>query len=67
MVYRNGSLAYVTSVLGDEALVIVVDSGSALEPLDRFLDGKRTIVMNLGYSPVRIQGVEVAPAQAFIP
>lgn len=67
MVYRNGSLAYVTSVLGDEALVIVVDSGSALEPLDCFLDGKRTIVMNLGYSPVRIQGVEVAPAQAFIP
>ena len=67
MVYRNGSLAYVTSIRGDEALVIVVDSGASFKTLDCALDGKRTIVMNLGYAPVCIQGTDVAPAQALIP
>ncbi|MBR6587731.1 MAG: alpha-galactosidase [Kiritimatiellae bacterium] len=67
VVYRNGSLAYVTSIRGNEALVIVVDSGASFKALDCALDGKRTIVMNLGYAPVCIQGTEVAPAQALIP
>ena len=67
MVYRNGSLAYVTSMQGEEALVIVVDSGASFKSLDCSLVGKRTIIMNLGYAPVCIQGVDVPPAQAFIP
>jgi hypothetical protein len=67
MVYRNGSLAYVTSIHGDEALVMVVDSGASLRSLDCALDGKRMIIMNLGYAPVCIRGVLVLPAQAVVP
>ena len=67
MVYRNGSLAYVTSILGEEALVLVVDSGASLKSLDFALNGKRTIIMNLGYAPVCIRGTQVDPAQAVIP
>jgi alpha-galactosidase len=67
MVYRNGSLAYVTCIHGEEALVIVIDSGASFKSLECALDGKRAIIMNLGYAPVRICGIEVAPAQAFIP
>ena len=67
MVYRNGSLAYVTSIHSDEALAIVVDSSTSLKSLDCDLAGKRTIIMNLGYAPVCIQGTLVAPAQAVIP
>ena len=67
MVYRNGSLAYVTSIHGDEALAIVVDSSTSLKSLDCDLAGKRTIIMNLGYAPVCIQGTLAAPAQAVIP
>jgi hypothetical protein len=67
MVYRNGSLAYVTSILGEEALVLVVDSGASLKSLGCALDGKRTIIMNLGYAPVCIRGTQVDPAQAVIP
>ena len=67
MVYRNGSLAYVTSIHGDEALAIIVDSSTSLKSLDCDLAGKRTIIMNLGYAPVCIQGTLAAPAQAVIP
>jgi hypothetical protein len=67
MVYRNGSLSYMTSILGEDALVLVVDSGASLKSLDFALVGKRTIIMNLGYAPVSIRGTQVAPAQAVIP
>jgi hypothetical protein len=67
MVYRNGALSYMTSILGDDALVIVVDSGASFKALDCALDGKRMIIMNLGYAPICIQGTMVAPAQAVIP
>ena len=67
MVYRNGSLSYMTSILGEDALVLVVDSGASLKSLDFALVGKRTIIMNLGYAPVCIRGVLVLPAQAVVP
>ena len=67
MVYRNGSLSYMTSILGEDALVLVVDSGASLKSLDFALVGKRTIIMNLGYTPICIQGTMVAAAQAVIP
>ena len=67
MVYRNGSLSYMTSILGEDALVLVVDSGASLKSLDFAFVGKRTIIMNLGYTPICIQGTMVAAAQAVIP
>ena len=67
IVYRNGSLAYVTSVLDDKAMLIVVDSDGSLGSAESVLAGKRTIVMNLGYSPVRFSGIVTDPAGICIP
>lgn len=67
MSYRNGNISRVTSIHGNEALVIVVEPGACTPALDSALAGKKTIVLNLAYEPVRVCGIEVAPAAAHVP
>jgi hypothetical protein len=57
----------VTSVLDDKAMLIVVDSDGSLGSAESVLAGKKTIVMNLGYSPVRFSGIVTDPAGICIP
>lgn len=51
VVYRNGALAYVTSVLDDEVFVIAADPAAASE-LRAVVAGKRAVVFNLGFEPL---------------
>ena len=64
--YRNGGLSRVMSIMGENALLIAVDPGACSATLERELAGKRIIVLNLAYEPVRICGVEVAPAESYV-
>lgn len=65
--YRNGTLSSVTSVCGNDALVIVVEPGASTAALNDALSGKKAIVFNLAYDPVKICGVTVEPAKAYVP
>ena len=62
VLFRNGGLAGVTSVLPDEALVIVNDTASAPD-LFAGLGPRKLTVLNLGFRPVTLpDGRTVAPA-----
>ena len=61
--YRNGGLSYMTSMLEDRAIVFVVDPGACSAALDSTLAGKKIIVLNLSYEPVRVRGLEIPAAQ----
>lgn len=64
VVYRNGGIAFVAATAGDDALVIVNDPASAAQAA-RTVGARRTVLLNLAWEPVTVNGVTAAPADTF--
>jgi len=65
IVYRNGALSHVTSVLGDEIFVIAADAADAPAVRRAIGTRRKAIVFNLAYEPLDLGGGRsVAPACA---
>ncbi len=59
--YRNGGVAAVTSIRGDEAIAIVNDPG-VIGKIQTALENRRTTVLNLTYEELTFGRRRVAPA-----